>query len=44
MRILLIALVVSVLISLAAGGLEGLSEVFGSGIVGPLGRFVEFSR
>ena len=34
MRILLIVLVVSVLISLAAGGLDGLSEVFGIGISG----------
>ena len=34
MRILLIALVVSVLISLAAGGLDGLAEFFGSRIAG----------
>ena len=34
MRILLIGLVVSVLISLAAGGLNGLSDVFGRWIAG----------
>lgn len=34
MRILLVVLVVSVLISLAAGGLDGLSEVLGSRIAG----------
>ena len=34
MRILLIVLVVSVLISLAAGGLDGLAEFFGSRIAG----------